>query len=115
MSISGIPGSPYPVTTGTVGTAVRSRPDQRPVAAPAQAPDVLDIAPNANATGATASVPVQPPPGTDPMLWNVLSSEERSFFAKVGAMGPLTYGRVLTGQMQPPTPDVRGGRLDFKV
>lgn len=113
MSISGIPGSPYPVTHGAVGTAIRPRQDQRPVAAPASSPNVAD--PAATASAAPAAVPVQPPPGTDPMLWNVLSSEERSFFAKVGAMGPLTYGRMLTGHVQPPTPDVRGGRLDFKV
>ena len=32
--------------------------------------------------------------GTDPALWSVLSGEERAFFAKAGAMGPLTYGRA---------------------
>ena len=55
------------------------------------------------------------PPGTDAALWNVLSEQERAFFAKVGAMGPLTYGRVLTGEITPPGSTLRGGRLDFKV
>ena len=59
------------------------------------------------------SLPAQPPAGTDPELWAVLTGEERSFFAKLGAMGPLTYSRVMTTPNAPPT--VRGGRLDIKV
>ena len=66
------------------------------------------------APGAPA-LTVQPPPGTDPALWSVLTQDERSYFAKLGAMGPLTYGRVLSGQMTPATPHVRGGRLDVKA
>jgi hypothetical protein len=78
-------------------------PAPRPVAAPNAPPPV------------TAAVPSQAPPGTDPELWNVLSSEERVFFAKLGAMGPLTYGRVLSQAHQTPAPAARGGRLDVKV
>jgi len=70
--------------------------------------------PNAAQPGA-AAVPTQAPPGTDPELWNVLSAEERVFFAKLGAMGPLTYGRVLSQAQQPSSPSARGGRLDVKV
>ena len=73
-------------------------------------------APAPNATTATGTaVPTQAPPGTDPELWSVLSAEERVFFAKLGAMGPLTYGRVLSQAQQPPAPGARGGRLDVKV
>lgn len=55
------------------------------------------------------------PAGTDPELWSVLTSEERTFFAKVGSMGPLTYGRM-TGSAAPGAPpSIRGGRLDVKV
>jgi hypothetical protein len=60
-------------------------------------------------------VPTQPPTGTDPELWSVLTNDERTYFAKLGAMGPLTYGRVLSGHLQPSTPHVRGGRLDVKA
>ena len=70
--------------------------------------------PNA-APAAGATVPTQAPPGTDPELWSVLSAEERVFFAKLGAMGPLTYGRVLSQAQQAPVPAARGGRLDVKV
>ena len=85
--------------------------DQRPT--PATNPAPRATAPNA-APGA-AAVPTQAPAGTDPELWNVLSAEERVFFAKLGAMGPLTYGRVLSQAQQPSAPSARGGRLDVKV
>ena len=62
-----------------------------------------------------AAVPTQAPPGTDPELWSVLSADERVFFAKLGAMGPLTYGRVLSQSQQSSVPAARGGRLDVKV
>lgn len=64
-----------------------------------------------------AGVSVQPPPGTDPELWKVLTGDERAFFAKLGAMGPLTYGRVLSGQLPvtPSAPAALGVRLDVKI
>ena len=54
------------------------------------------------------------PAGTDPALWSILTSEERGFFAKTQAMGPLTYGRVMAARTQPAMPAVRGGRLDIR-
>ena len=87
--------------------------DQRRASATVQAPKGT-AAPNA-ATAATPSVPTQAPAGTDPELWSVLSAEERVFFAKLGAMGPLTYGRVLSQSQQSSVPAARGGRLDVKV
>jgi hypothetical protein len=48
-------------------------------------------------------------------LWSVLSSEERAFFAKAGAMGPLTYGRALHELQSAQLPAARGGRLDVKI
>lgn len=76
-------------------------------------------APAANRAAASIAQPAQPslpvtaPPGTDPELWSVLTGEERAFFARVGSMGPLTYGRISTTQSAPPL--ARGGRLDVKV
>jgi hypothetical protein len=65
---------------------------------------------------APTAVPEEAPPGTDPELWAVLSSDERAFFSRVGAMGPLTYGYVMqTGQMPTQPPAARGGRLDVRV
>ena len=61
-----------------------------------------------------ASIPLEAPAGTDPELWSVLTSEERTFFSKIGAMGPLTYGHVLSSA-RTDTPIMRGGRLDVKA
>lgn len=61
-----------------------------------------------------STVPIQAPPGTDPDLWSVLSQDERAYFARLGAMGPLSYGRVLSGQVQPQQALSRGARLDVK-
>jgi hypothetical protein len=67
------------------------------------------------APGAASALPLDAPAGTDPELWSVLSSEERGFFAKSGAMGPLTYGRIMQQGAQPVPPAVRGGRLDIRA
>jgi hypothetical protein len=118
MSIHGIRG-PYggiqpgaapqrPVAPNTQGTGQAPQAGTPAAPVPAQAP-----AKAANA--AAAHVPAQPPPGTDPELWSVLTQDERTYFAKLGAMGPLTYGRVLSGQLQPSAPHARGGRLDVKA
>jgi hypothetical protein len=55
------------------------------------------------------------PDGVDQDLWSVLTKEERGFFVKAGAMGPLTYGRFTASQTPAPAPIVRGGRLDIKA
>src|SRR5947209_1631862 len=84
---------------------------QRVPAQPSQVPATTGKQP---AGAAQQSVPVEPPPGTDPALWSVLSGEERAFFAKAGAMGPLTYGRALAEMKSAQLPATRGGRLDVK-
>ena len=95
------------VDTGRVGYPLRAPAPAAPAlpAAPA--------APPAPATNPGTALPVEAPPGTDPELWSVLSADERVFFAKVGAMGPLTYGRMLSAQ-GPNAPALRGGRLDVR-
>ena len=92
--------------------APEPRIDQRRAPSPVPAPRT-PAAPNAAPT--SAPLPAQAPAGTDPELWNVLSADERVFFAKLGAMGPLTYGRVLSQAQQSSVPAARGGRLDVKV
>ena len=87
---------------------VPAQPTPRALQAPA--------AGNKQGAGATQqSVPAEPPPGTDPALWSVLSGEERAFIAKAGAMGPLTYGRALAEMKSAQLPATRGGRLDVKI
>ena len=109
-----------------VGSSNVARPPvQRPVRDGARAPgqDPAAATPGSarlisqitQTKAAPRSVPVEPPPGTDPALWSVLSSDERAFFAKAGAMGPLTYGRAFEDQKASQLPASRGGRLDVKV
>jgi hypothetical protein len=61
----------------------------------------------------SASLPGEAPAGTDPELWGVLTSEERAFYARTHALGPLTYGR---GEARAPQESLaRGIRLDLRV
>ena len=115
MSIYGISGSNIQRPLGQPGVRDNTRTQgQRP--APAALPPAANplAAPKA-APGAQQAVPVEPPPGTDPALWSVLSGDERAYFAKVGAMGPLTYGRALQELKAAQLPSARGGRLDVKI
>ncbi len=61
----------------------------------------------------TRGVPAEAPPGTDPALWSVLTSAERSFFASAQPAGPLTYGRTNHGKVSPGLG--LGGRFDVRV
>jgi len=66
--------------------------------------------------GATQSaVPAEPPAGTDPALWNVLTTEERNFFAKTASLGPLTYSRFKEAMTAQTPPAARGVRLDVRA
>lgn len=58
------------------------------------------------------AVPATAPPGTDPALWAMLTTEERRFFARLHAAGPLTYG---PGSANVPPGLVRGHRIDRTV
>jgi len=111
MSIYGIGSSninrtpaQLPVRDGTRTTGQPTSPAPTLAAKPAAA----------KVTTPTPSVPAEPPEGTDPALWSVLSGEERAFFAKAGAMGPLTYGKALREMNGTQLPATRGGRLDVK-
>src|SRR4051812_49117236 len=117
MSLSGI-GNPG-ISRPTVQLPIRDggvtqRPRESDQAGRLRAP-AAPAAPAQNAPAAANGLPVEPPPGTDPALWSVLSSEERGYFAKAGAMGPLTYGRVMQELKANPLPASRGGRLDVKI
>ena len=63
---------------------------------------------------AQSTVPVEAPAGTDPTLWSVLTNDERNFFAKTAALGPLTYSRI-KAVTNPAPPAARGIRLDVRA
>lgn len=75
-----------------------------------------DVAPTRPAARPAASVPAEAPAGTDPQLWSVLTSDERAFFAKASAQGPLTYTNLVTKQApSAPAAMPRGSRMDVRV
>lgn len=82
--------------------------------APIARPALKTQTPIAGQSAAQSAVPVEAPAGTDPTLWSVLTSEERTFFAKTSAMGPLTYSRI-KDVTNPVTPAARGVRLDVRA
>jgi hypothetical protein len=68
--------------------------------------------PEAASMAGIDDVPAQAPPGTDPVLWGVLTAEERHYFARMQSTGPLTYG---PRSANVPPGLVRGGRIDRVV
>lgn len=126
MSIPGINSSAIPPQLGSVvrpdarrpaaGADRAGTPPQGPgrAGAPFERPTLRPQAPITGGANAQGAVPAEPPAGTDPALWSVLTSEERQFFAKTAAMGPLTYGRIKAATAPvPPAP--RGVRLDVRA
>jgi hypothetical protein len=120
MSINGVT-NPLLTNLGTVGRpATGTQPGQlRPGAArPAPAPAApAALKPQSSITSTASALPAEAPAGTDPALWSVLTTEERTYFAKAATAGPLTYGRVAAGMtsQQQAAPAVRGGRLDVRA
>lgn len=96
MQINGL-GVAVPAVIPGVRTTFPTRAQPAPVERP--------TAPAEEATS------LRPPKGTDPELWKVLTSDERAFFAREDAMGPLSYGhRIANAPSLPP----RGGRLNLR-
>lgn len=117
MNVNGLPSSlqsllsardaiQRPDTQGTAATQA-----QRPATAPAAA------AVAAKPAAANAALSAQPPEGTDPALWSVLTSDERAFFSRVVTTGPLTYSKMAAASASRPAtmPSIRGGRIDFRA
>ncbi len=123
MSINGVNGSffnPYAngvnSTRNSSVTGTGSPQQQTNTQAPAaQTNSVAEAIKNDASSRAAQLNSSQAPDGVDQDLWSVLSKDERAFFMKAGAMGPLTYGRASTSQAATPAPMMRGGRLDIKA
>jgi hypothetical protein len=122
MSINGIT-NPLLSSLGSIGRPDTNRPTNDRAGAAANA--ALNAAANARAAlkpqapiaGQAAlqnAVPAEAPAGTDPTLWSVLTADERNFFAKTAALGPLTYGRIKAVSNAAP-PAARGVRLDVRA
>ena len=114
MSINGIEGRIFP-------SAIPGSPRTRDADNTSQGSKVGEArgstnpqpaAPAARAARSPETVPAEAPPGTDPALWSVLSSDERAFFARARSMGGVTYGPgIRSRNAGVPV----GGRIDVKV
>lgn len=109
------------VRPGQPGQPGGVRPGAVPARTPA-APAPAALRPQQPLAGAAQALPGEAPAGTDPALWSVLTGEERAYFAKAAASGPLTYGRIAAGvsalqggPAAPATPAMRGARLDVRA
>ena len=121
MSINGVT-NPLLTNLGTVGRPATGTPPgqlrpgaARPSPTPAT-PAAAALKPQASITSTASALPAEAPAGTDPALWSVLTTEERTYFAKAATAGPLTYGRVAAGMttQNQAAPAIRGGRLDVR-
>ena len=68
-------------------------------------------------SAAKSALTPQPPDGTDPALWSILTGEERAYFANNSTSGPLTYSKVMMPNRSTSAalPAVRGGRVDVRA
>ncbi len=98
------PRGAYGLDTGSVGGAT-----SRPTFPTRVQPSSIE-APAAQPAPAEPAA-LKPPKGTDPELWKVLTADERAFFAREDAMGPLSYGHRIAST---PSLPARGGRLNLR-
>ena len=113
MSVASV-GNPAGDVGGAALDQARARAaEQRPATATA-AKAHLALQPVGNPS---ATLSARPPEGTDPQLWSVLTTEERAFFSKTAALGPLTYGRIAARNNSGGAtgPSDRGARLDVRA
>lgn len=105
--ISNLPGGLGPLASPSRPGAGREAEGPRPEA-DAGARRTQAVADGRNTAGDV-------PPGTDPELWAVLTTEERAHFTRLRSMGPLTYSTSSSAGPQQPTQARRGVRLDVRV
>lgn len=108
-ALSGIGGLPRVPLPGP-----EERPTRPELSGPGRTPPVPQpAAESPPSREPSEDVPAEAPSGVDPALWTILTSEERRFFARSRALGPLTYGpRPGAASSVGPAP---GGRIDVRV
>jgi hypothetical protein len=112
QSLGGVYGSPTVLPRTPDPGAAEESFGQKPAEGTGQ-PAQPDRASTPTQNTEFSSLPIDAPPGTDPDLWSVLTADERRYFAKAKALGPVVYGAGKLGLAEAGLQ--RGGRLDVKV
>lgn len=76
-------------------------------------PPAAGTAPAARTAPAHAPASAKPAAAAEGSLWEVLTDEERAFFAQQASLGSLTYGRARTAPAAATGAPI-GGRLDVR-
>jgi hypothetical protein len=103
-------------------TRTRRRHRRAAAAAAARPAQPAALRPQAPLSAAREAPAGRSAAGHRPSLWSVLTGEERAFFAKAAASGPLTYSRISAGvrlaprgsPVPPAASGLLGGRLDVR-
>ncbi|MEX2582216.1 MAG: hypothetical protein WD766_03020 [Gemmatimonadota bacterium] len=115
MSVNGVGGIPATLLRPQESTRPRVEHERTPPPAPTPPPNVTRPSANGLLAPRQDALPAEAPAGTDPDLWQVLTVQERAYFAKLTAMGPLTYGSQARSAPAGETPLARGGRIDVRA
>ncbi len=124
MSVNGINNTPLLPNTGSLSRSDSARTNgaqhgaerAQQATTNARAANTAVLKPQTPIAGQStqSTVPAEAPAGTDPTLWSVLTNDERNFFAKTAASGPLTYSRI-KDVTNPVPAAARGIRLDVRA
>lgn len=128
MSMQGVTGGAdrigygldRPAMGSSQASASTARPEVRPESGVAAQPQPSVVRPESGTETravAPSSESAEPsgaaPPGTDPELWSVLTTEERAYYERAQAMGPLTYSPGTGGAASDSV--ALGGRIDVRA
>src|SRR5579863_6787591 len=95
MSVTGVNNSLRDLLATRIDQTIGRPLDQQSRTGGATAPATSGTASANSKTAAKSALTPQPPEGTDPALWSILTGEERSYFANNATSGPLTYSKVM--------------------
>jgi hypothetical protein len=120
MSVTGVNNSLRDLLATRIDQTIGRPLDQQSQTGGTAAAGSSSLAPASAGTSKSATksaLTPQPPEGTDPALWSILTGEERAYFANNSASGPLTYSKIMMPNKSASSalPAVRGGRVDVRA
>jgi hypothetical protein len=117
MSVTGVNNSLRDLLATRVDQTIGRPLDQQSQTGSAASAGASAPAPAASKPATKSALTPQPPEGTDPALWSILTGEERSYFANNASSGPLTYSKIMMPNRSTSSalPTARGGRVDVRA